>query len=152
MFTVDISGFTTELGTRWVNVRAAVRAGMRRGVAQGVAEGAMEAKARRQFTSRTGNLLRSISGRVTGSSDTEHRGEIVATAKYASWVENGRGPVVAKRAPFLVFRIGTRLIRTKSVRAARARPFLAFAYQKCERVMIREIERGVAQAQRILER
>lgn len=127
MFTLDVSGFASELGTRWVNVRAAVRAGMRRGVAEGVKEGAAEAKLKRRFTSRTGDLLRSISGRVTGSSDTEHRGEIVATMKYASYVEHG-------------------------TRRSRAYPFLAFAYTKCERVMIREIERGVAQAQALLNR
>lgn len=152
MFTVEVEPMIAELGTRWVNVRAAIRAGMRRGVSQGVREGALEAKTKHRFVNRTGALERSIAGRVTGSSEDEHRGEIVATMHYASYVENGRGPVTAKNAPYLVFKIDGRLIRTKSVRAAAPRPFLAFAYSKCEAVMIREIERGLSQAQAILDR
>lgn len=176
MFTAVIEG-AEELAQRWVQVRAAVRAGMRRGVSQGVDEGAAEARANHRFVNRTGELERSIQGRVLGSrtsvgttrgaarpigtprgetsldpNDGAHFGEIVAAKDYASYVENGRGPVVVKRARFLRFVIAGVVFFRKRVGPAAPKPFMALAFQKCERVMIREIERGVAQAQALLDR
>lgn len=151
MFTAVVEG-AEELAHDWVNVRAAVRAGMRRGVSMGVKEGAAEARARHRFKNRTGNLERSILGEVTGSSDDEHRGRIAAWRKYASFVENGRGPVVAKNGKALRFVIGGQVFFRRSVKAASALPFMGVAYTKCEAVMIREIEIGIANAQAILNR
>lgn len=151
MFTATVEG-AEELAHDWVNVRAAVRAGMRRGVSMGVAEGAAEAKARHTFKNRTGRLQHSIQGRLTGSSETEHRGEIVALMKYASFVENGRGAVVAKNGKALRFTIGGQVFFRRSVGPATALPFMHFAFYKCERVMIRETEIGIANAQAILNR
>jgi hypothetical protein len=84
--------------------------------------------------------------------DGAHFGEIVASMPYASYVENGRGPVRAIRAQFLRFTIDGQVFFRRSVRAAAPRPFMSFAYFKCERVMIREIELGVEQAQAVLDR
>lgn len=164
-----------ELAGRWVQVRAAVRAGMRKGVSKGVVEGASEARTKHLFTNRTGKLERSIVGRVTGSrtsvgivrdgilrvsssrtplepNDGAHFGIIEAKEKYASFVEGGRGPVIVRNAKALRFVIGGRVFFRRSVRAAKPFPFMAFAYFKCEAVMIREIELGVAEAQAILDR
>lgn len=177
MFTAVVEN-ASELAGRWVQVRAAVRAGVRRGVSQGVVEGAAEARAGHRFTNRTGELERSIQGRVLGNrtsvgtsrgnarriggsgddqtsldpNDGAHFGEIVATAPYASFVENGRGPVEAKNAEFLRFVIDGVVFYRKRVGPAAPRPFMGLAYEKCERVMIREIERGIAQAQATLDR
>lgn len=149
--TVTLEG-AEDLATAWVNVRAAVRAGMRRGVALGVKEGAEEARKLHRFKNQTTNLEKSIVGKVTGSSDTEHKGEIVATMPYASWVEEGRGIVRVKRAQWLVFEIDGVTFFRKWVRPALPRPFMSIAYLKCERVIIREIEIGIAYAKSILER
>lgn len=177
MFTAVVEG-AEELATRWVQVRAAVRAGMRRGVSQGVTEGAAEARANHRFKNRTGELEKSIQGRVLGSrtsvgtsrgkarpvggtredttsldpNDGAHFGEIVAAKEYASYVENGRGPVEAKKAKALRFVIDGIVFFRKRVGPAAPRPFMSIAFQKCERVLIREIERGVAQAQALLDR
>lgn len=151
MFTAVVEG-AEELAHDWVNVRAAVRAGMRRGVSMGVKEGAAEARAKHRFKNRTGNLERSIVGEVTGSSDDEHRGQIAAWRKYASIVEHGRGPVEAKRAKTLHFFIGGQEFFRRRVGPATALPFMGIAYLKCEAVMIREIEIGIANAQVILNR
>jgi hypothetical protein len=151
MFLVTLEG-AEELAHAWVNVRAAVRAGVRRGVAQGCSEGAEEARTKHRFKNRTGDLERSIQGHLTGSDPDGSRGEIVATEKYASFVENGRGPVEVKRAKFLRFEIDGQLFFRKRVKEAAPRPFMGLAALKCERVMIREIEIGVEQAQRILDR
>lgn len=151
MFNAVVEG-AEELAHDWVNVRAAVRAGMRRGVSAGVSEGAAAARAGHKFKNQTGDLEKSIQGRLTGSSETEHRGEIVAAMPYASFVEEGRGPVTVVNAKALRFVIGGQVFFRRSVGPARAFPFMGIAYLKCERVMIREIEIGIAQAQAILDR
>lgn len=155
MFTASVEG-AEELAHAWVNVRAAIRGGMRHGVAMGVVEGAAAARAEHRFKNKTGRLEHSIQGRVTGSSDTEHRGEIVATMKYASFVEGGTKPhiIVARSGGVLRFVIGGRTIFAKSVHhpGTQPLPFMGIAYLKCERVMIREIEIGIAYAQSILDR
>ena len=156
MFTAELEG-AEQLAHDWVNVRAAVRAGMRRGVSLGTREGADEARHKHPFKNRTGNLERSIAGRVTGSSSDEHRGEIVAGAKYASFVENGTRPheIRPKRAGGVLRFVASdgAVVLTRRVMhpGTTALPFMGIAYLKCERVMIREIEVGVARAQRILD-
>lgn len=186
MFTATIEG-ASELATRWVNVTAAVRGGMRRGVSLGVTEGAAEARAFHRFKNRTGNLERSIQGRLVGSRSgaSTRRGNIggsfrplqgtdlsgaqdatwgviEAKAVYASWVEEGTkgGAVIVPKSPgvrwlrwFNPVGSSNAVFAKRVIRGAtRPHPFMSFAYFKCERVMIREIERGVAQAQAILNR
>lgn len=161
MFTAVVEG-AEELAHDWVNVRAAVRAGMRRGVSMGVKEGAADARALHRYKNQTGKLEASTVGTVTGSSETEHRGEIAATEPYASFVEKGTAAHVIlpkKRAN------GNRgllhweapqgdhhFARKVNHPGTTALPFLGIAYLKCERVMIREIEIGIANAQIILSR
>jgi hypothetical protein len=177
LWTATLEG-AEELATRWASVRAAVRAGMRRGVARGVEEGAREARARHLFKNRTGNLEKSIQGRVTGSragaptrrrksvgsesagdfgAVEAHWGVIESKLPYASYVEDGTRPhvIVPKKARLLHWEEPQgdhHFARRVKHPGTRPLPFMAFAYVKCERVMIREIEIGVADAQRILDR
>lgn len=156
MFTVTLEG-ETELATAWVNVTAAVRAGARRGVSMGVKEGADEARRKHAFRNRTGRLEKSIVGEVTGSSDTEHRGRIGAWATYASYVEYPTRPhkIRIRVANWLHWEAppGDRHFAKETRHPGTAgQPFIGIAYAKCERVMIREIEIGIAQAQAILNR
>jgi len=176
LWTATLEG-AEELATAWANVRAAVRAGMRRAVARGVVEGAAEARARHMFKNRTGALERSIQGKVTGSragaptrrskqvsDDSQdfgaleaHWGVIEAKMPYASFVEDGTRPhvIVPKKARLLHWEEPQGdhhfALRVKHP-GTRPLPFMSFAYVKCERVMVREIEVGVADAQRILDR
>ena len=179
MFTITVD--SEELVQAWVGVRAAVRAGVRRGVSDGVKEGAQEAREKHVFKNRTGDLERSIVGRLTAtrtsvgaSSGSNNRipsdlddigrdvdgaqfGVIQATMPYASFVENGTRPhmIFPKRATVLSWigydggRVFARFVRHPGTRPF---PFMAFAYLKCERAMVREIYRGVANAQQILDR
>jgi hypothetical protein len=180
MFSVSIN--TAELVQAWVGVRAAVRAGVRRGVSQGVQEGAQEARSQHAFTNRTGTLEKSIEGRLTGNRtsvgaargsnnriptdltslggdlDGAQFGEIKASAAYASFVENGTKPhmIFPKRVSALSWipmEGGPRRF-AKWVKhpGTKPYPYMSLAYLKCERVMIREIQRGVADAQAILDR
>lgn len=155
MFTVDLSEIE-QLATDWPSVTAALRAGVRRGVSKGVAEGAAEARAKHRFKNQSGDLERSIVGRVTGSSPTDHRGEIKATAKYASYVEEGTKAheIRPRKARMLRFESGGAAVFARLVRhpGTSSSPFMGLAYLRCERVMIREIEVGIAQAQRIIDR
>lgn len=152
MLTFTLEG-AEQLATDWVNVRAAVRAGMRRGVKMGVEEAAEEARRTHQFKNRSEDgLEKAIVGRLVGNAEDEQKGELAALKSYASFVEEGRGPVVASPGKVLRFEIDGEVFYRKRVRAAKARPFLGPAYMKCERVIVREIERGVAQAQAILDR
>lgn len=156
MFSVTIEG-ERELAQDWLRVRASVRHGMRVGVEKGVNEGAAEARTHHRFRNRTGRLEGSILGRLVGSSDNEQRGEMVATAKYASFVEEGTRPhkIPAKNGGMLVFEWQGRTMRVRSVNHPGQKtplPFMSMAYLKCERVALREIEIGIKQAQDVLDR
>lgn len=177
MFTVEIN--SEDLATRWVKVRAAVRLGMRKAVSLGVTEGAEEARSKHRFKNRTGNLERSIVGQVTATrtsvgavrgtnvprsrsaqtaldpNDGAHFGVIKATEKYASFVENGTRPhIIEARRKIWLRWVQDGVVRfAKRVRHPGTRPYgyMGQAYLKCERVMVREIERGVEDAQRVLD-
>ncbi len=157
MFHAIVEG-AEELAHDWANVRAAVRGAMRRGVRLGVTEGAALAKSTHKFQNQTGHLEASIEGRVTGNSEDEHRGELVASAKYASYVEGGtraheikpkkEGGLLHWQSPQ-----GTHhYARAVSHPGTKPLPFMGPAYQKCEAVIIRETEIGIREAQTILDR
>lgn len=178
MFTCEVDA--SALVQAWVGVRASIRAGTRRGVSQGVQEGAAEARALHSYTNRTGNLERSTIGKLTGnrtsvgaSRGTNNRlpsmadlpsdvdgaqfGEIRAGMEYASYVEEGTRPhmIYPKRATVLswIGYDGTRVFaRWVNHPGSKPYPFMHHAYLKCERVMVREIYRGIADAQQILDR
>jgi HK97 gp10 family phage protein len=125
-YEVTLEGLESLAGD-WVQVRAAIRAGCRRGVAFGVELGAAEAHHKHPFQNRTGRLEASIDGRVTGSNEDGTQGVIEATAPYAGFVNDGTS-------------------KTK------AYPFMPIAEKACEKTLIEEINAGIDDAQRILDR
>ena len=178
MFTFDIE--SAGLVKAWVGVRAAVRGGMRKGVSMGVAEGAQEARTAHRFQNRTGNLEKSIVGVVTasrtsvgaangsnrigrlkvdnldGAIDGAHFGEMRATMEYASFVENGTKPhvILPKRGKWLAWENPQgdwHFARKVNHPGTKPYGYMAQAYLKCERVMIREVHSGIAVAQSILD-
>lgn len=151
MFTATVEG-ADDLARNWGSAVNLIRGGASQAVIRGVREGAQEAKTKHRFTNRSGDLERSIEGTVLGWDGDTCKGTIVAKSKYASFVEEGRGPVVAKAGGMLRFQIGGQVFFRKSVKAAAARPFMGMAYTKCEAVILREIEVGIASAQSILNR
>lgn len=151
MFTATVEG-ADQLASTWQRVVSTVRVGAERATGIGAKEGAGEARTHHQFRNRTGDLERSIQSRTIGWAGDTYKAEITAKMKYASYVEEGRGPVVAKPGSMLRLVIGGRVFFRKSVKAAAARPFMGLAYTKCEAVMLRELEVGIANAQTILDR
>lgn len=159
MFTATVEG-ADQLASTWGRVTSTIRVGAERGAGLGAKEGAAEARARHTFKNQTGSLERSIQGRTIGWSGDTYKAEIIADAKsstkgrahYASFVENGRGPITAPDGAVLRFVIGGRIIFRRSVKAATALPFMHLAFYKCEAVMFREVETSIASAQAILDR
>lgn len=177
----DITIDAGEFIRTWNHVRAAIRVGVRKAVSQGVTEGAEEARTRHVFKNRTGDLERSIVGRLTatrtsvGASDGSNSrvgqwksinieggvdgaqfGEIKASMPYASFVENGTRPhlIEPKNGRWLAWEQPQgdwHFARRVNHPGTQPHPFMSLAYLKCERVMIREIELGVANAQKILD-
>lgn len=97
------------------------------GVREAIYEGAQEAKATHRYTDRTGNLTASIRAVPGVYARTGSDGDIVATMPYASYVENG----TYRSRPY---------------------PFMAQAYQRAERVLLRAIAAGLPRAQADLDR
>lgn len=157
MFTAEVLG-AEQLAHDWVNVRACIRGGARHGVTKGVKDGADEARRNHTFQNRTGALEKSIIGEVTGSSDHEHRGRIAAWRNYASFVDEGTkaheirpkkpGGWLHWEEPQGDHHFAKRVMHPGTT----ALPFMHLAYFKAERVIIREIEIGISQAQAILNR
>lgn len=153
--TVTLEG-VEELERAWENAVIVIQVGARNAVQRAVEEGAAEARAKHAFTNRTGELEASIVGRMLGSESGEgstikHVGEIRAGKFYASWVEDGRGPITAK-GKALRFEIGGTVFFRKSVKASQPKPFMGIAYIKAERVLQREIEAAIPRAQALLDR
>jgi hypothetical protein len=147
MFSVEIEG-EADLKRAWGSVSNIIRDGASVGVIKGVREGAEEARTKHTFQNRTEKLEKSIEGVPLGWRDGMLRfeGSIRASAKHASFVENDTKPhvIVVRRARFLTVRVNHP--------GTKAQPFMGLAYFKCERVMIREVERSFVAAQGALDR
>lgn len=158
MFTIELEG-VAELEQAWGSATNLIRDGVSKGVAKGVKEGAQEARSKHTFQNRTGELEKSIEGVALGWRDGMLRceGVIRATAKHASFVDEGTKPhvIVVRRARWLSWE-ESQGDRHFAVRVnhpgTKAQPFMHHAYFKCERVILREIESGVAAAQGALNR
>lgn len=81
-------------------------------------------RARRTAPKRTGTLSRSHRKLPLRNTPAGWVGEVVATARHARIVHDGRGPVFAKRARALRFRIRGRIVFARSVGPAKAQPWL----------------------------
>lgn len=158
MFTSTIEGID-ELATAWGTGTNLVRSSVSRGVMLGVKEGAEEARRRHTFKNRTGALEKSVEGKAFGwvGGGVKYEGEIRAGARHASFVENPTKPhvIVVRRAKWLHWEEpqGDHHF-AKRVRhpGTRGQPFMHLAVFKCERVIIREVEIGIAQAEAFINR
>lgn len=133
----------------------AISNGIRKGVSDACAEGAEEARTTHKFTPRSGasGLEASIKGRVEVSTPGGARGVIEATKRTASFVEGGTQPhEIEARGNALRFEAGGQAVYRKRVQHPGTAPdgFMGRAYQKAERVVEREVEVGIANAEKIL--
>jgi hypothetical protein len=125
----------------------------RRGVQKGIDEGVREAINTRRYQDQTGLLTSRIKGLVEVSTPGGASGWFGAFTDYASFVEGGTRPHQIHGNPMLVFkgRDGT-WVRTTMVNhpGTQADGFMGRAFLKAERVILREVELGVAEMIRIL--
>lgn len=181
MFTVEINtGELVQawVGVR-AAVRAGVRKGVTQGVSEGAEEARTRHTFANRTTNLEKSIVGRLTGNRTsvgavdgtnnrvgrwkvsnidGETDGAQFGEIHAGMPYASFVENGTKPhmIFPKRATVLSWipigggaRVFARWVNHPG---SKPYPFMSLGYLKCERVMIREIEVGVANAQAILDR
>lgn len=169
----------SDLARDWRATMRVVSDGLTKGVELGCKEGAEEARSQHRYQDHTRKLTDSISGRLLNAALGGAVGEIVATAKYASYVDGGtpahdiwpkagqrsKGPLREGQSRRTKTDIGTHRValrwssggeyhfaRMVHHPGTKAYGFMAQAHDKCERVMIREIELGVERAQRTLDR
>lgn len=120
MYEVSFDGFDFR------NAGALLHREMRRGVdrAARLAAEAAERKAREVAPVRTGNLRGSVSHRPATGSDSVARHDVIASAKYASFVSEGTRPhlIVARRKRALHFFVGGREVFTQRVRHPGTKP------------------------------
>lgn len=142
---LDLAGLSAMAG----RVQAGLDAGCTRIVAAAVREGAAEAVRVHQYRDRTGNLTKSIHGEMTFATKGSAEGEIVADAKYASFVENGTRPhdIRPRNAKALrwVDAGGVHFARVVHHPGTKPYPFMGPAYLKAEAVL--ETEAGVVMSE-----
>lgn len=155
MFTASLENEdSAELAFGWAVI--AVRQGAERGVRMGVSEGANEARRGHTFRNRTGALEQSIVGQFVGWKGNEVYGRISARKAYASYVDGGTRPheIRIRRARWLHWEEPQgdhHFAKVVQHPGTSPRPFMHLAYYKAERVVVREIEVGIAFAQEILD-
>lgn len=105
----------------------------------------VEGSAKGNAPVRTGHLRRSITSRAEAVGSGAQA--IVGTAvPYARWVEEGRGPVVARRGRFLRFEIGGRVIYARQVGPARGQWYMKRALQSNRGTIIRILRKAARDA------
>jgi hypothetical protein len=127
------------------------------GVRDGCREGVAEMLATRTWKDKTGVTRGETRGYVTEHlGDEGAKGVMECAVPHASYLDSGTAPhaIVARRAKALRwYDSGGNPVFRKSVQhpGTRGDGFFGRGVQKCERVMIREIELGIPRAQRILD-
>lgn len=156
MFGAELEG-EAEFAEAWGSATNIIRDGAAQGVIRGVREGVAEAKRNHTFKNQSGTLEESIQGTALGWRGDKFEGVIRATAKYASFVEEGtRAHIIEPRRADALGFVGSdgnlRFARIVRHPGTKPMPFMAIAYLKAERVIIREAELGVERAQARLDR
>lgn len=153
MFFAELEG-EAELAEAWGSATNIIRDGAAQAVMRGVREGAAEARTKHTFRNRTKTLEESIEGTALGWKGDRFDGLIRATAPYASYVEEGTKAHLIPGNPLLSFESKGRRVVVHWVehKGTKPMPFMALAYLKAERVIIREIELGIERAQERLDR
>lgn len=88
------------------------------------AAGRIRDRAKRKAPVDTGLLRNSIISELKTQTPTSVTWRIGTNVFYAPFQEHGTGPIYARRAPLLVFKIGNRWISTYSTRGVPARHYL----------------------------
>lgn len=125
-----------------------------RAVDRATREGHLEAINTRRYEDQTGRLTGSIKGFVEISVPGGATGWIVARQPYASFVDAGTRPHVIRGNPTLTFKSRSgEWVTTTMVNHPGTKPdgFMGRAFHKAERVLLREVESGVAELQRALD-
>lgn len=153
MFTADLDS-ESGLAEAWGSAANIIRDGAAQGVIRGVREGVNEAKTKHTFKSQTGELEESIEGNALGWRGDTFQGVMRAKAKHASFVEGGTGAHMIVGNPYLrfVWKGEPVIFRYVNHPGTHAMPFMGLAYQKAERVIVREVELAVERAQARLDR
>lgn len=150
-FTFDLDGID-DMEKAFGGTEIELNATCRKAVEKGLDRGVVVARTQHAYTDRTGNLTRSIRPKFEPRREDLIEGQLLAEAKYASFVEGGTRPhpIKARNAPFLVFRWNGHLVRKKRVNhpGTKPFPFMGPAYLAMERKMIEVIELGIASFQR----
>jgi hypothetical protein len=150
---VDISDvflFEEEYDRGLVHLSDAIR----RAVRLAVEEGASEALNTRHYKDQTGLLTSRIKGFVEVSTPGGAVGMLGAYTDYASFVDGGTRPHEIRGNPLLTFKTRDgRWVTTHLVQhpGTKADGFMGRAYLKAERVILREVEVGVARLEQFLE-
>jgi hypothetical protein len=143
-----------ELVEQFAAFQGQLARGIKQAVTNAVEEGADEARKVHRYVDRSGDLTRSIDGHLESFDHLGAVGILQAKAKYASFVENGTKPhrIVVRRKKALHWEDGGVHYFAKSVNhpGTAPRPFMGPAYLKAERVLERDIEVAVANAEREL--
>lgn len=127
---------------------------VRQGLATALEEGERQAKTQHRYEDQTGLLTSRIRGYVEISIPGAAQGVLGAFTDYASFVEGGTKPHEIHGNPFLTFKakdgtwVTTRMVHHPGTKAY---AFMGDAALKAERVLIRELELGVAELQRLLD-
>lgn len=141
---------TAELRQRWARAMSVLESGLPRAVNTAVRGGAQHAINVHPYRDRSGDLTSSIRGELVMATKGEAVGEIRATAKYASFVENGTRPHVieARRARFLRWESADGVHFAVSVNhpGGRPYPFLGPALLRSETLLERELDLLAARA------
>jgi hypothetical protein len=145
----ELDRFEEEYDRALVRLSNAVR----RGVARAVDEGAREGMNTRRYQDQTGLLTSMIKGWVEISTPGGAEGMLGAFTEYASYVDAGTAPHKIRGNPWLVFKTSDgRWVRVHEVDHPGTKPdgFGGRMYLKAERVILREVELGVAELARML--
>lgn len=141
--TVDASE-VLALASRMAGAPAIIQRHLVQGVTR--AGHLVEGRAKGNAPVKTGHLRRSITTRVSGSAGGAQA--IVGTnVPYARWVEEGRGPVVA-RGRALRFEVGGKVVFARRVGPAAGRWYMRKAFQASQgqvRTIVRQAAQQAAQ-------
>jgi hypothetical protein len=144
-----------EFEQRWDRALLALSSSMHRAVEAAVDEGPREALATRHWRDETGLLSSMTKGYVLARVPGGALGEFGAYTSYASFVDAGTAPHEIHGNPLLTFKGSSgQWVTVAMVHHPGTKPdgFMGRGYLKAEAVMIREIEVGVAEMQRELDR
>ena len=128
-----------------------------RSVQKAVDAGVATAKSTKKYTDRTGNLTRSIDGRVTSVGERSATGVFEATAPHAIYVDGGTKPHVIrpKNGPYLVFPgKGGGMVFAREVNHPGTKPewFFERGAEAAERVLEASVDEGITHIETVMTR